>query len=357
MKIIEQLNDNGNKDLEKEKLDKLENEIINDLYSEKKIKFDKNEDIKNYLLEAEIEVKIKKSAEKINCLSIKDKNNILNKLKNLANDDVKKEIFNKLYKLINNWEEIKQLNDKVKAKEKKIELKESIIFNINTNLSADNLEMMVKQIEKQLFNECPDDFIKQNISCKIAEKIVELKDNNQDYILNKLKEKAGDDKEKLNRLGQLTELLDKLRKLKKFRQKVNEMHINKKALETIENEKKYGIFIIEDEEIEDKAGRVLIKKPEELNENKLNEITNILIEDLTKINDEENNNSNISEVDKYLKEKENEKILGTIAEVLNSLDNNDKFKIIEEIKNKFDKPKVNNLYNKFIKIFSKKERQ
>ena len=357
IKNIEQQNDNGNKNLEEEKMDKLEKEIINEIYSNKEIKFDKNEGIKNYLVEAEIEEKIKKCAEKIDCLSIKDKNKMLNKLKKEANNDLQKEIFDKLYKLIKDWEKIKELNNKVKTKEKQIELKESIIFNINTNLSSDNLEIMIKDIEKKLFNECTNNFIKQNIYCKIAEKIVELKENNQDYILNKLKKKAEDDKEKQNSLKQLTILLDKLRKLKKFKQKVNEMHINKIALEKLENEKKYGIFIINDEKIDDKTGRILIKKPEELNEDKLNEITNILIEDLTKINEEENNNSDISGIDKYLKEKENEKLLEKIADVLNSLDNYDKFKIVEEIKNKFDKPKMNNLYNKFIKILTKKERQ
>ena len=57
------------------------------------------------------------------------------------------------------------------------------------------------------------------------------------------------------------------------------------------------------------------------------------------------------------KNKENEKKIEEISDVLNSLDNNDKANIIEEIKNNFDNSKKNNVYNKFIKILARKERQ
>lgn len=46
-----------------------------------------------------------------------------------------------------------------------------------------------------------------------------------------------------------------------------------------------------------------------------------------------------------------------MIDVLNSFDVNDKARIVEEIKNNFDSPKINNLYNRFMKILSKKERQ
>ena len=47
-----------------------------------------------------------------------------------------------------------------------------------------------------------------------------------------------------------------------------------------------------------------------------------------------------------------------IADVINSLGGEDKNKIIEEIKNNFDIPsKINNIYNKFMKVLAKRERQ
>ena len=93
MKRIEELNDNSNKNLDKEKLDIIENEIINDLYNKENIEFDKNEDIKNYLSEAYKEEKINNVGDKINKLSIEDKKTILNKLEDLANDEEKKDIY------------------------------------------------------------------------------------------------------------------------------------------------------------------------------------------------------------------------------------------------------------------------
>ena len=102
---------------------------------------------------------------------------------------------------------------------------------------------------------------------------------------------------------------------------------------------------------------ILMKKPEELSEEKLSEITTILIDDLNKINKEENDNADIPYIDKYLKDKENEKMMEKMADVMNSLDNHDKAIIIEEIKKIFDNSKLNNLYNKFMKILARKEKQ
>ena len=355
IKNIERENDNSKKNLDNYKLEKLEKEIINNLYNKESVDFNKNEEIKKYLLESQKELKIKKSAEKIISLAIDDKKKILDKLENCANNEKKKDIYNKLFKTIENLEKRKKLKDKLRIKEKQIELQDN--NNINcTLLSIDKLEILSQQLEKELFDENIENYINNYISYKIAEKIVKLDENNQESILKYLKEKA-DNEEKQNRLRELSSLLGKLNNLKKFTQKVREMHINKIALEKMENEKKYGIVILQNEEKEDKPGTILMKKPEELNEDKLNEITNILIEDLNKINEEENDNPNIPYIEKYLKDKENEKILEKIAYVIISLDNNDKTQIIEEIKKNFDNPKINNLYNKFMKIFSKKERQ
>ena len=355
MKRIEELNDNSNKNLDKEKLDIIENEIINDLYNKENIEFDKNEDIKNYLSEAYKEEKINNVGDKINKLSIEDKKTILNKLEDLANDEEKKDIFNKLCKLINNLEKIKQLNDKMKIKEKEIDSKDNNSINSDINLSADILKNMKNEMEKEFFDESEENFINNNLSDDIADKIMKLDENNQNLILKELKEKA-ENTGKQNRFRKLTNVLDKFKALKKFSQKVKKKHLIKLALEKLENEKKYGIVILKNGQKEENP-TLLMKKPEELNEDKLSELTNFIIEDLKKINDEENDNIDIPYLDKYLKEKENEKIFEKMIDVLNSLDVNDKAKIVEEIKNNFDSPKINNLYNRFMKILSKKERQ
>ena len=355
IKIIEQLNDCSNNNLDKEKLDEIEKEIVNDLFNKEETELDKNKDINNYLLEARNEILINNSGKKINKLSIEDKNTILKKLENLADDEDKKNKFNKLCKVLNNLEKIKQIYDKIKINENQISSKDSNNFNSQINLSADKLENIKKEIEKKLFNESDEDFINNHLSDDIAEKIMKLNDNNQDLILKKLEEKAEDD-EKKERLKKLNRVLDKLKIFQKFTKKVRDLHLSKIALEKLENEKKYGIVILKNEEKEENP-TILMKKPEELSEDKLSEITNILIDDLNKINKEENDNTDIPYIDRYLKDKENEKVFENIADVLNSLDNKDKSNILEEIKNNFDKPKKNKIYNRFKKILAKKERQ
>ena len=46
-----------------------------------------------------------------------------------------------------------------------------------------------------------------------------------------------------------------------------------------------------------------------------------------------------------------------IAEVMNSLDDGDKLRISSELKKNFDNGQSNNIYDKLMKIISKKERQ
>jgi hypothetical protein len=83
----------------------------------------------------------------------------------------------------------------------------------------------------------------------------------------------------------------------------------------------------------------------------------IFIEDLKKMKEENENENTLSSIDKYLKEKECEKKMEEIAEVMNSLDDGDKLRISCELKKNFDNGKSNNIYDKLMKIISKKERQ
>ena len=97
-----------------------------------------------------------------------------------------------------------------------------------------------------------------------------------------------------------------------------------------------------------------MNKPKELKENEFNHMLSVFIEDLKKM-EEENDNNTLSSVDKYLKEKACEKKMEEIAKVMNSLDFGDKSRITNELKKSFDNGK--NLYEKLMKIMSKTERQ
>ena len=237
---IKQLNDNGNKNLEKENYDKIEKEIINDLFDEEdNIEFDKNKDIKEYLIKVHTKEIIKNTAQKINALSISDKKMILNNLENLASDEKKKEKLNKLYELMESLDNINELSNKLIKSEKNPE------FNINPakDISQEKVKIMAEEYEKDIFNENPENVVKNNAIYLIGDKVKNLSDNNQEFIINQLKGKANDE-EKKNRLSKLVNLLNKIQKLKKFQKKVLESHKSKKALEKIENEKKYGIVIL-----------------------------------------------------------------------------------------------------------------
>jgi len=90
IKNIERLSCNSMKNLEKGQLDKLVKEIVNDLYSEVKVDFDKNEEIKAYLIDTINEQKIKNNAEKINILSPNDRKIVLERIQKAADNEEKK---------------------------------------------------------------------------------------------------------------------------------------------------------------------------------------------------------------------------------------------------------------------------
>ena len=346
IKQIEDLNENCNKNLNKENLEILKKEIIDNLYNQGNISFNKNKEIKKYLLKAQNQENIKFIAEKINALSDEDKKSILNALQALASDKEKKSQYNKLIKLIEDLAKIKELNDKIKIKK-----------NNSKELSKDKLEVFTKNCLKSIFGKKPSSNNNQkDILKEVADKIVNLNENNQDYILNNLKEKSNNNEENTDQMNKVMNMVNKKSNLKKFKDKFEEKMLNKKEIEKIENEKKYGIYIVSNDEKDKNSKMILIKKPAELlNEDKLNEIQNVFIENLEKISEEEKNNE-LSNVDKYLKEKDDEKKCEEIIDVINSLVLSDKNKIIKNIKNNFDKPKDNNLFIKFMKMLKRKEK-
>ena len=354
IKEIKKLNNGGLKNLDKAFLDQLEKEAINILYNKKIFTFEKNEEIENYLSEAMNNGKILYIAEKINALSVADKFELLTRIEKTVDCVEKNDQYNKLYSLIDNLGKLKDLNEPIKKMENKIDsFYKNNNINTVTELSANNLEIKIKQIEEALFDAKIDnnDININIIIYKISESIKKLSSENQNFILQKLKEKADND-EKQIRIKKLEYLLEKNNKLINFKKKVMEKHMNRLVFDQLEKEKKYGIFVENDD-----ISTMMIKKPKELKKNKLKEIKNKLIADLCVINEEEIESEDIDSLNKYLKEKDNEKKFEEISDVIISLDNNDKEYILEEIKNNFDNPKqTDNVYNQFVKILARRKK-
>ena len=332
-----------NKTLDKEYSEKLEKEIVDNLYNKEYLKFDKNEGIRRYLLEAHNEIKIKNIGEKVSVLSAEDRKILLNKAESLADNEEKKSQFKKLNKLIDDLVKMREINERAKEKE-----------------NNSNEELLPKDKLENFANNCIDSLFKENSETttkEIAKKISGLSQNNQDYIIKNLKEK-NDNEEKNEKVDKVVNYIGKKSNLKKFKNKVKNKHVKIKEIEKIENEKKYGIFVIPEENNNENSKSVLIKKPNELlNEDKLNEIQKAFIEELEKIKEEEEQNDNqLSDVDKYLKKKEDEQKIEEIIDVINTLVNSDKNKILDNIRKNFDKPNNNNLFIKFMRIFKKREK-
>jgi hypothetical protein len=353
IKNIEKLNNFSYKNLEKEKLDNLTKNIIDDLYSEPKIDFDKNEQIRKYIIESENEEKIRNSADKINILSEEDRKSVMEKIKNLADNKEKKEKYNKVYQIIDDYQKLKELTDKMKNKEKQLHIDENYNFKLSQQLPEDTLEKMAESYAQNLFDTSLDKAHTEELVNKISDELNNLNQNNLEFIMKNIKLKA-DNEDKQNALNILSNSVDKLLQSKKFLKRVKEKHTKKLVLEKIINEKKYGIVVLPNEKVDQNKSLILMRRPTELNEIKLKGIIDIFIEDLVKLSEEDNV---ISSIDKYKKVKENEAKVEEIAKVINSLNNTDKVKALGEIKNIFSEPKKIGFYNKFMKTLEKIERE
>ena len=342
IKNILELNENRNKNLEKNDLNNLINEIIKDLFMEINEDFNKNEVIRKYIIKAINEKNIWISAKKIDALSLEDKEYILKLIRQKSEEENKLFIYNKLSKLLSILDKVKEMKNKIESKKNEL----IDIDGINLKESEEKLESLIKKLNKE-------ESIDKDDIINIVDEIIKLDDNNQKFFLNKCKEKITKDKKEFI-IKQIELILNKKKNHKNFVYKVLEKYLTKLILEKEKDEKKYGIFIEEN----DKRGTLILKKPKELNENNFNEMKNNFINDLNKIKKEsEDSNIEISCLELYMKNKIKEKKLEEIADIINSLDDDDKNKIIEEIKKNFDDDKENNLYNELMNIIEKREKK
>ena len=329
---IIKLNSNCSKNLDLNIIDELIKEIIKNLFENIIINFYKNKIIEKYIIESKNEENLWKSAAKIVNLSNEDEKNVLIEIKNC---DEKKQtnIYNKLYKSIEILKMIKNIQKNVELK--KNDLIAPKINNLSPEDINEKLESFIQMLDKENVE-------KRDIN-NIVDELIKLDNINQELFINNLKEKIKN-KNKDFIIKQIEKSLDKKKIQKTFAYKVLERYLKKIILEKEKNEKKYGICLDDNDK-----NRVILKKPNELNEDKFNEVKNNIMIDLKNIYKEKQLNDS-----SYLIEKE--KKLEEIADVINSLDIDDKAKILEEIKNNLYKENMSNLYNEFMKALEIREK-
>ena len=329
---IIKLNSNCSKNLDLNIIDELIKEIIKNLFENIIINFYKNKIIEKYIIESKNEENLWKSAAKIVNLSNEDEKNVLIEIKNC---DEKKQtnIYNKLYKSIEILKMIKNIQKNVELK--KNDLIAPKINNLSPEDINEKLESFIQMLDKENVE-------KRDIN-NIVDELIKLDNINQELFINNLKEKIKN-KNKDFIIKQIEKSLDKKKIQKTFAYKVLERYLKKIILEKEKNEKKYGICLDDNDK-----NRVILKKPNELNEDKFNEVKNNIMIDFKNIYKEKQLNDS-----SYLIEKE--KKLEEIADVINSLDIDDKAKILEEIKNNLYKENMSNLYNEFMKALEIREK-
>ena len=329
---IIKLNSNCSKNLDLNIIDELIKEIIKNLFENIIIDFYKNKIIEKYIIESKNEENLWKSAAKIVNLSNEDEKNVLIEIKNC---DEKKQtnIYNKLYKSIEILKMIKNIQKNVELK--KNDLIAPKINNLSPEDINEKLESFIQMLDKENVE-------KRDIN-NIVDELIKLDNINQELFINNLKEKIKN-KNKDFIIKQIEKSLDKKKIQKTFAYKVLERYLKKIILEKEKNEKKYGICLDDNDK-----NRVILKKPNELNEDKFNEVKNNIMIDFKNIYKEKQLNDS-----SYLIEKE--KKLEEIADVINSLDIDDKAKILEEIKNNLYKENMSNLYNEFMKALEIREK-
>ena len=338
---ILKLNDNTNKNLEEENMNELMEKLINYLCENIDTDFNKNETIKSFIIEAKREENIWNAAEQIVVLSDKDKDSILDEIKNKTSiENEKMHIYNKLCRYIIILKKIKTMNNNIE--QKKNDLIENDELNLSLEKSKDELESFIQKL-------CKENVEKSDI-INVVNEILKLDDINQENFLNNLKQTLTSNHKGFI-MKQFIKIYNEKKAQKNFADKVIERYLNKLILEKEKNEQKYGIFI----DNKEKNETILLKHPSELKNDNFNQMKNNFLEDFKKMQEE--TEMDLSFFDEYTKKKEREKKLEDIANIINTLDNDDKTKILDEIKKYFDNTKDDILYNEFLEILEKRTRK
>ena len=347
--------------LPEEKLQNIADEIITDIFDYKMcdmIKEDKpiiNKELMNDIMKEE---KIKNSAKILNNLNNNDKLLVLEKIKNYNSDKEngtkKLEYINKLQRFLNILDKMKAYSQRVKEKIGKINLNENISKSKSANIPKKDEQVIINKFIENLHEKSEEDKKRneENMN-KIADEITDLEKDNQDDIITKLKEESNTPERK-SQIPKLLSKIEKLNRIKVFGEKVKEKIVLKKAKQEIKNEEELGIVIPDNIEYnaENKVqNEVFVKKPEEMNENDLNKLTDYFISDLYEIQDDKKKEEKEKEekdnsIEKYKKIKTIENKMNEISDTINNLNENDKQKVLEKMKENAKTNEDKNRYNK-----------
>ena len=321
---IKSLYDNNNKEanLPEEKLDGIANTFINDIFVDTG-KTKESEQVNNLIKDE----KIKNASNILNTLTDEDKKIILDKLRSYVKEkdqdkDKQKNnqlYINKLVKLANNLDKMKSNARRIKKKvEDEKAKKEPENINADNEKNIDENKIVDDIINNLLNNEKTKDN-QDNIDV-MANTILNYNKDNQDKIINKLKEEAKKPERKAP-INKLLKRIEFMNKMKNFAKKVKDRKVEKKAEQEIHNEENFGIIMPKQIEGVDKNNKkdnidniqcneIIIKKPEELKEEDLNKLTNYFISDIyTDVGDkkDDENAKEINSFEKYKKIKMMEK--------------------------------------------------
>ena len=358
----------NNENLPEEKLQNIADTIITDIFDSKTpdmIKEDKpiiNKESMNDIIK---EDKIKNYAKILNNLNNNDKQIVLEKIKKYSsekeNGTKKIEYINKLQRFLNKLDKMKTYDQRVKEKINKINLNENINKSKSVHVPKKDEQVIINKLIENLYEKQEEDKKgnEENIN-KVADEITDLNKDNQDDIISKLKEESNTPERK-NQIPKLLSKIEKLNKMKDFGKKVKEKIALKKAKQEIKNEEEFGIVIPDNFEYNaenNEQNEVFVKKPEEMNENDLNKLTDYFISDLYEIKDDKKKEEKEKEekdnsIEKYKRIKTIEKKMNEIADTINNLDENNKQKVLEKMKENAKTNEDKNRYNKLIQFIIK----
>ena len=107
----------------------------------------------------------------------------MEKIKNLADTKEKREKYNKVYQIIDDYQKLKELTDKMKNKEKQLHIDENYNFKLSQQLPEDKLETLAENYAKNLFEVSLDKSQTEELVNKISDEINNLNQNNLEFIL------------------------------------------------------------------------------------------------------------------------------------------------------------------------------
>ena len=336
---IDEENKNIKKNLDNEEFDFMVEKMLNDLLINKNnnIKEDNKEDEKQ---------KFEKVLNVINQLNKKDQIKAIKTMKNLVNKDEKKKdiiknLQNKVKKIWNSQKIIKNILEKKKTEENE-EMKEKEKNKNYWNISNEKIERVTSELLSNLIkgetdfdqeknynlksSDIKDDengnltFIEKERIDKAAETLNDLNKNQQEQIIQKLREKMKKPKQK-TKLDKLCSTLKNLNKIKELKNKI------KKKNQTMKDIK------IEEQLNSDRK--------EKLPEKEINDLTKGFMADLFKEEKEPKTRDEKREI--Y---KEKKKRISNVAKSINNLNKKDQKIVLEKLNKNANDEKKKEQYNK-----------